>query len=319
MRHLASSLPCALATWLLLPSCLVSFKDYPLGALDGAGGDDAGTMPSAGTSSGGASTSSAGTPSGGAASGGSVGATGAGAAGGTAVNGGTGATGGTAESGGAPDTAVGEGGMGAAGAPVVVPPNPLLDDFEDGDASLPEHDGRSGSWYAANDGGFGGMQTPPNGADVVPALLNPKRGASTRGLHTLGGPFPTWGAMLGTAFATSGGEPVPYDLSGHKGLKIWLRAGSSNPYATKKVRFNLPTTATTEGAGDCTICDDHFGLDITLTTQWAQFDVPFASLKQRGNGRPTGGKLDLTQALGMDLLFAPNVSFDLWVDDVELY
>jgi Carbohydrate binding domain (family 11) len=303
-------------TWLLLPSCLVSFKDYPLGALDNAGGDEGGSMPSAGANTGGASTSSGGVQGGGASSGGSPAGTSMGAAAGTAAASGTG---GTADGGAAPEALGGASGTGAAGAPPVVPAEPLVDDFEDGDAALPQREGRSGSWYAANDGSFGGMQIPANGADVVPALLSPKRGESARGLHTQGGPFATWGAMIGTAFATSGDEPVPYDLSRYQGLKIWLRASASNPYATKKVRLNLPTTETTEGAGNCTTCDDHFGLDITLTTQWAQIDVPFASLKQRGFGRPTTTKLDLTQALGVELLFGANVSFDLWVDDVELY
>jgi hypothetical protein len=254
---------------------------------------------------------------------------GTGAAGGTGATGGatatggtgaTGATGGTADSGGGPTEIMpGEGGSGAAGTPNVAPPNPLVDDFQDNDSDIPENEGRSGSWYAANDGGFGGLQTPPNGADVVPVLLNPKRGDSTQGVHTFGGPFPLWGAMIGTAFATDGGEPVPYDLSSYKGLRIWVRAGASNPGAAKKVRLNLPTTATSEGGGKCTTCDDHFGMDVPLTMQWAQVEVPFAMLKQRGFGKPAITKVDLTQVLGMELLFVANVSFDLWVDDVELY
>lgn len=209
------------------------------------------------------------------------------------------------------------GGSSAGGAPDMPgePNSLLIDDFEDGDAAILEQQGRSGSWYAANDGR--GMQTPPNNAALVPSPLMPARGKSTRGVHTFGGPFSTWGALIGTVFASNDAAGVPYDLSDYRGLRLWVRSGAAGP-AAKQVRLNLRTPATVLGEG-CTVCSDHFGVEIPLTAKWAQIDVPFSTLKQVGYGQPKLAAVDLTRALGIELLFPPNVTFDLWVDDVELY
>jgi hypothetical protein len=138
------------------------------------------------------------------------------------------------------------------------------------------------------------------------------------GAHTWGGPFRTWGALVGTALASSGAQSLPYDLSGFTGLKVWVRSGSTSQYAAKKVRLNLPTPATNPGGG-CSICNDHFGADIPLTSKWAQIELPFASLKQTGTGRPLLQTPDLAHVTAMQFLFPANVTFDLWLDDIELY
>ena len=192
----------------------------------------------------------------------------------------------------------------------------LVDDFEDDDAAILGRQGRSGSWYVANDGR--GQQTPPNGAALLPSPLEPPRAGSARGAHTFGGPFSSWGALIGTSFASSGAVGVAYDLSSYRGLRLWVRSGATSPGAAQRVRVNILTPATTQGGG-CTICDDPFGVDIPLTAQWAQVEVPFSSLKQVGYGRPSLATPDLPHALGMQFVFVTNVSFDLWVDDIELY
>lgn len=223
-------------------------------------------------------------------------------AGGSASAGGTGAAGGT-------DTAAG-----AAAAMVVS--DLVVDDFEDGNAAILEQEGRSGSWYVANDGRA--MQTPREGMLLLPSPLNPPRGSSTHGAHTFGGPFPLWGALIGTTLATSDGNGAAYDLSDFHGLRFWVRSGTMGPGTAKKVRLNVLTPATIMG-GDCTVCSDHFGADVPLTAQWVQVDLPLSSLKQTGYGRPILTTPDLAHAMGIELLFAVNVSFDLWIDDVELY
>lgn len=192
----------------------------------------------------------------------------------------------------------------------------LVDDFQDTDAQILELQGRSGAWYVANDGR--GLQTPRAGVPLVPAPLMPARGGSTRGVHTFGGPFSDWGALVGTQLASEGGTGVAYDLSGYTGLRVWVRSGAAAPNAAKSVRLNLRTPATVMG-GSCTVCTDHFGADIPLTAQWAQIDLRFASLQQVGFGVPKLAKPDLTQALSIEFLFPANVSFDLWLDDIELY
>lgn len=259
---------------LALPSCLVSFNDYPLGdpqlgSSSGGAGGSASVLPSAGSASGGRS-SAAGTSS-------------------------------------------------EAGAPDLARPQDrslLLDDFEDGDADILRQQGRTGAWYVAND--RGGVQTPNDGMPLLPSALAPARGTSERGAHTFGGPFPTWGALIGTPFVANGPNGSPYDLSGFQGVRLWVRAGATAAAAARQVRFSLRTPATVPGGG-CTVCNDHFSAVLPLTAQWRQVELPFASLKQVGYGRPQPASADLVQALGIELIFPVNVSFDLWVDDVEFY
>jgi hypothetical protein len=278
---------------LALPGCLVSFNDYPLGdpkadepttLLKGGAAGSESVLPNAGSNSAAAS------------SGGSL------ATGGTAaVSGGTTPADPSGGEGGVATTPTGSG---------------LLDDFEDTDAQILELEGRSGAWYVANDGS--GQQTPRAGVPPVPSTLMPARGQSTRGAHTFGGPFNSWGALIGTTLASEGAAGAAYDLSGYQGIRLWVRSAALGPNAARKVRFNLRTPATVMGGG-CSVCGDHFGADIPLTAQWVQVEVPFSSLKQVGFGMPKPAKADLTQALGIELLFAVNVSFDLWLDDIELY
>lgn len=293
---------------LVLPGCLVSFNDYPVGDIH-ATEPTAGTAPSSsGASVGGSGNATSGTDSGGT----------------TQPTAGT-ETGGTetvpmaGESGVPPE-------MGAAGAPPVVDSRNLIDDFEDEDEAILEVMGRSGAWYVGNDGR--GTQTPKAGSPLLPAALavaNPMDPGSTRGAHTAGGPFYDWGALIGTALAVAEDNAVPYDLSPYTGVKLWVRSGSNfsggggwgGATVAREVRINFPTVATGSGFG-CITCDnDHFGTEIPLTSKWVQIDVPFSSLKQGGFGKPA--LRDLHQVLGVELLFPKSVTFDLWVDDIELY
>jgi hypothetical protein len=269
------------ALLLALPGCLVSFNDYPLG-------DPQAEAVSSGT----------------AGAGGSAGARPGGGSAGARPGGGS-ATGGSAT-----------GGRSDASSPAMLVSPLVVDDFEDGNAAILEHQGRSGAWYVANDGRA--MQTPREGMLLLPSSLDPPRGGSAHGAHTFGGPFPTWGALIGIPFASSGSQQAAYDLSGYEGVRLWVRSGTMAPGAATKVRFNLRTPATIVGSG-CTLCGDHFGADVPLTSQWVRVDVPLASLKQVGFGQPMLTTPDLTHAMGIDLLFVSGVSFDLWIDDVELY
>ena len=274
-----------------LPGCLVSFNDYPLGEPNAE-------QPK--TLSGGASGSGSGLPS----------------AGTSSISAGTAATAGNGSSAGGTSTAGSDGGGEGGAADLTPTETNLVDDFQDTDAQIVELQGRSGAWYVANDGR--GQQTPRAGVPLVPGLLMPARGTSTRGAHTFGGPFSSWGALVGTTFASEGDQAIPYNLSDYAGLRVWVRSGSAAPGAARSVRLNVRTPATVMGGG-CTICSDHFGADIPLTAQWVQVNVPFSSLAQIGYGRPVLTKPDLTQALGIEFLFPINVSFDFWLDDVELY
>jgi hypothetical protein len=245
---------------------LVSFNDYPLGDIEGAGSPTSGGK----SASGGIATGDGGDAEGPASSGGSM----------------------TWSS------------------------DNVIDDFEDGNQALPELAGRSGAWYVANDGR--GMQTPPMSQPLMPSPLMPMRAESEHGARTFGGPFQTWGALIGTSLATEAGKRVAYDLSAYEGIRLWVRSGSMAPSAAKTVRLNILTPATLPGGG-CFECNDHFGAVIPLTPQWQQVDVNLGSLAQSGFGTPKLASPDLEQALALELLVARGVTFDLWVDDIELY
>src|SRR6478609_9180543 len=169
-----------LAPLALLSGCLVSFNDYPVGDL-GSKGASAG---SSGTDAVAGSTAETG------GSGGSLqlsGGTGAVAAGGTEIAGGP---------------------TDAGGAAAEVDPN-LIDDFEDGDDEILEQQGRKGAWFVQNDGS--GAQTPEASARALPSDFMLARSGSTRGMHTSGGPFAMWGALIGTSLASNGADEAPYD------------------------------------------------------------------------------------------------------------
>jgi hypothetical protein len=268
----------ALLPW-LLPGCLVSFNDYPLGNIEGASGAaSAGGAASGGRGGAESPSSTAGTPN-------------------------------EAGGGGEPSDAGGASGMLGAG-------ENMIDDFQDSDQAILEQQGRKGAWYVANDGM--GVQTPRVGEPLLPSLLMPARGSSTRAIHTFGGPFSTWGALIGTSLAMAGDRGAEYDLSGFQGLRLWVRRGSMVAGSARSVRLNLPTPATNSG-GTCTVCNDHFGFDVPLTWQWVQVEVPFSSLEQQGYGRPALASPDLRHVTSLQLGFDRNIAFDLWVDDIELY
>jgi hypothetical protein len=258
---------------LLVPGCLVSFNDYPLGDIEGG----------AGASSGGRGGVQSVSPAAGAQN--EVGA------------------------GGEPAGEGGASGMLGAG-------ESMIDDFQDGNQAILEQQGRKGAWYVANDGM--GTQTPRVDEPLLPSLLSPPRGSSTRAIHTFGGPFAIWGALIGTSLAMAGDRGAEYDLSGFQGMRLWVRRGSMLAGSAQSVRLNLPTPATNSG-GTCTVCNDHFGFDVPLTPQWVQVEVPFSSLEQQGYGRPVLAEPDLRHVTSLQLGFDRNVVFDLWVDDIELY
>ncbi len=288
----------------------MAFNDYPLGHLSdgGTGGTSAsasagtsGTAVSAGTGGDPPAMPSAGNSNGGTSSGG-VTAGGGDVGGSTPID-----SGGAAEQAGGSPEQIG-------GSPTEMNPY-LIDDFEDGDADIFEAQGRKGSWFVSNDGT--GSQAPDATEPVLPSVFMVVREGSTRGMHTSGTQFDS-GAVLGTTLATAGGEPAPYDLSGFQGIRLWVRSNSMSPMAAKEVRLNLPIAATSKGGG-CTICGDHFGASIPLTSKWVQVEVPFAGLKQSGFGRPQLTRLDLKAVTSLEFQLPRNLSFDLWLDDIELY
>jgi hypothetical protein len=186
----------------------------------------------------------------------------------------------------------------------------LIDNFEDDDAAIPAIDGRIGTWYTGNDAK--GTQTPAGQAP--PTMPDPARPGSPRALHTFGMGFTEWGALIGTSLR-EGGE---YDVSRYQGIRLWVRLGS--PAASRSMRLNLPALGT-NGVADlpCMPCDDHFGADIALSTEWQQVSVLFKDLKQHGWGNPKLAKPELSRVSSLQFGFEKDKTFDVWIDDIELF
>lgn len=248
-------------------------------------------------------------------SGGAAGANSQGGAGGPSVLPGGGSLSGGGDSTADAGAGLGDGGTDTGGSSTLLGSG-LIDDFEDGDDQISPLEGRSGGWYAGNDGQ--GMQTPRSDQRLEPSVLEPPRAGSTRAAHTFGGPFQVWGALIGASLGYAAGQAAPHDISKYRGVRLWLRSGSNSGMQAKSVRLNLPTAATNPGGG-CTSCNDHFGVDIPLSSSWQLVEVPFSSLKQLGFGVPKLPAFDAKRVVSLQLAFPKGVSFDLWVDDVSLY
>jgi hypothetical protein len=196
-------------------------------------------------------------------------------------------------------------------------PDPLIDDFEDGDGWIRMVDGRSGAWFTYNDGT--GTQTPAATADFLPVAGGP--GTSRFCAHTSGSGFTTWGAGLGFDLATpafaDGGTPMraSFDAARYSGIAFAAKGNVS-------IRVMVVTTAVEppSAGGTCQAgaqCEDAHGLSVALSANWTQVMVPFAQLAQDGWGQPFA--FDARTLLGVEFQVAAGTSFDFSIDDVRFY
>ncbi len=258
----------------------------PGGAVNGAGGAGGSSSGAGGSLGGGGSASS----TGGAASGGS----------------GSGGTAGTAGGG-----AGGIGNAGSSGAPAL--PDELIDDMEDGDGQLLPASNRDGYWYTFGDD-TGGYLTPAEGADFVMGYTDPARPMSVRAARLLGGNFQDWGAAL--AFDFKAGF-APYDASAYTGLRFYARSAQG----TLELAVAIPDRHSTPQAGICgqggqgpTIpCFEHPLTNVTLTQEWAEYEIPFSSLER---GLAPLPPFDPKAVYSVHFGTPSGVTFDVWVDDV---
>ncbi len=188
----------------------------------------------------------------------------------------------------------------------------LIDDFEDGNNQVSLVAGRNGYWFTSNDGT--GQQTPDPHAPALPELLAPPRGASKRAMHTTGSGFSVWGALLGANFVAVGPTAMPYDISAYRGISFLAKLGKVG--VTDEARLSITNYDTLYG---CTVCDDHFGANVTFTDAFQTIQVPFASLKQTGFGRPVLTTFDTTRAYALQISWANAETFDVWIDDITFY
>jgi hypothetical protein len=181
----------------------------------------------------------------------------------------------------------------------------MIDDFEDGDLSLPASAaGRVGSWYAYGDGsGSGGLET---------FALN--RGASVHGLHGMGKNFTSWGSGFGVDFhnANAGqSTKAPYDASSYTGITFWARAESK-----MTVTVTLPDADTDAAGNTCTTCGHHYSKAVQLTTDWQRFTIAFSELLLEQGTVPAPSAFKASGVVSVQWTVAAGTSYDLYLDDV---
>jgi endoglucanase len=205
----------------------------------------------------------------------------------------------------------------AAAAPVAVKDcgeGALVDDGEDGNNQTPPNAGRGGYWYTFKDAGT--------------TTIDPQAGAYGGGAFTMseGGHASSWAARIhgkiGTGSVVFAGIGVnfvdpkgQYDASQFTGVSFWAKRGADS---TGKVRLKVPDANTDPEGGVCTECFNDFGADLTLTTEWKQYVVPFKAMRQlSGWGAPHKPHVSADKLYGLQWqVQVPSARYDIWLDDV---
>lgn len=184
-----------------------------------------------------------------------------------------------------------------------VPPERVIDDFEDGDLMLNRAAGLTGSWIGSAAVAGGVMFGASSNRCVA-------RGTHSGHLSGLGPQnYPvTFNGGLGSVVA-------PFDASTYSGISFWIALGDTAvpPFKTP---IGVSTTDTALG-GACMTCGDYYAIRerIPLTRTWTRWFVPFSDLAQYGFGVP---QVPLNRSRLVNLIIWPEPQqFDIWIDDVR--
>ncbi|RYZ02705.1 MAG: hypothetical protein EOO73_30555 [Myxococcales bacterium] len=201
--------------------------------------------------------------------------------------------------------------------PVVVEPvftmSKLVDDMEDGNATLLSS---NGDWFVFKDKTAGTI-VPPKEMPFTMSALVPARGASTKGAAVTVSGFTGWGAAFGFDFSYAMGVRRPNDLGPALAVRFWAKASKATT-----VRLQLPNADTDAVGGKCTTtgeeaCGAHWTKAFKVETAWKETTVQFAELAQDLPGRhvPT---FDKQHVYSLFFIIGPNQSVTVEVDDVAL-
>lgn len=273
-------------------------------------GGSGGSTPSGGSSGTGANAGIGGDGAGGQGEGGEGEAGSAGSAG-SAGNGGSPPTGGTTSGGGGGSSGggVAGGGSSSGGAPAL--PMELIENMEDGNPFILPIEKRDGNWYTTAD--KGSSVTAP----TMAAVTDSPSAGSTKAFYFKGNGSGGWGALAGFDFLFVGtGEKLPYDAAHYKGITFYAKAA-----AATTITVRVPIVATTPNAegSTCTVapatpvtCEDHYSVDVPLTTSWRAVTFVWADLHQVGWGKQTW---DASKLISMQ--FFVKTAAEYWVDDIS--
>jgi hypothetical protein len=184
----------------------------------------------------------------------------------------------------------------------------LIDDFEDGNTKTAAKAGRGGYWWKSAD---------PKGSAFDPDELRIVDGEADhpgKTLHmsgTTSSAPDAWGALFGANIAPE----KTYDASKYVGISFRAKVGNDS---SPSIRFKVGDINTHPDLGVCTSCWNHFGKDISLTTEWKEYKVLFNAMRQEPYwGAPRPDSITTTALYSFDFSIKPGQKFDIWVDDIQ--
>jgi hypothetical protein len=186
----------------------------------------------------------------------------------------------------------------------------LIADLEDGGGQIAQLDGRGGYWWSAQDDKGSRIENKED--------LKPVEGGvnGSLGMHAHGSTASeqdAWGINFGATFMSGRGDA--YDASKYVGISFKAKVGEDS---TKKVRFKVGDVNTHADAGQCKACWNHFGKDLSLTTDWKEYQIFFAELAQApGWGDPRPESIAVDKLVNIDWSIGGGGPFDIWVDDIH--
>ncbi len=159
-----------------------------------------------------------------------------------------------------------------------------------------------------------GTDSIPGVAGTVALGTGPARCGNTDFLRFTGTAVATRAPIIRAQLReNSGGSPQYVNASGFQGVRMFLRSTNGG-----RARVKLPDRNTATIGGVCTLCSDHFSLEVDVTSDWQLFKFPFADLKQAGTGDPQPALA--SNALWAIEITAPKTAqFTLEVDDISFF
>jgi hypothetical protein len=196
----------------------------------------------------------------------------------------------------------------------------IVSTFEDGTGSVAQVAGRGGGFYMFNDGT--GMQTPAPGP--LPDATEMPRCGGMYALCMSGHDFTTWGAGMGTDLGPVSTDGMmtksAWDASAYRGISFWAKA---NPGSAVAIRVSLKDANTAPEGGVCDpemesgaeACNDDWGRNLNLTTEWAPYTILYADLAQSNWGKQFTA-FDAEHVFSIQYQVNKGLDFDLCIDDL---
>lgn len=215
---------------------------------------------------------------------------------------------------------MGTGGSGTGGFPLTGGLESVLDDFEDGNATIKLVDGRFGNWNAYTDMTVADTAMMPGPNQAFFTTPRPEDG-DNEALRVTATGFTSWGIGMFCSFDDTGVDPdpplVPYDLvaRGYDAVRLWAKRESMDVSSELILRIaDAASTKDSEG-GDCpeaTCALDHASATVILGTEWEEHTILLSDFTRGSTPDP----IDFSASFQFHLT-ASGTAIDFWVDDIR--